>query len=391
MDNINLKNKDVIMNTYAQLPNIFTYGEDVYLIDEEGNKYLDFVAGIAVNGLGYSNKKLKNALIEQVDKLTHVSNLYYTDIQLKAANKLVTKLGFDKAFFCNSGAEAVEAAMKLARKYAKYKGYEQAHEIITMKNSFHGRTLGAITATGQIKYQKGLDPLLPGVYYADYNDFESVKALVSDKTCAIMLEVIQGEGGIVMADKEFLVKVKELCVEKDILLIFDEVQTGIGRTGYPCGFMYYNIKPDIIALAKGLGAGVPVGAMLATGEAAKGFNPGDHASTYGGNPLVMAAVDVVVDEVMSQDMLSHIQEMGLYLKEQLTLLQEEFDCIKELKGTGLIQGIKLSYAPKELTTKAYDKKLLLVGAGADVVRFVPPFTVQKKHIDEMISILKEVL
>lgn len=384
-------NKNVIMNTYAQLPNVFTHGEDVYLIDEDNNKYLDFVAGIAVNGLGYSNDILKTALKNQIDKLTHVSNLYYTDIELEAANKLCAKVGLDKVFFCNSGAEAVEASLKLARKYAKYKGHENKNQIISMKNSFHGRTLGAITATGQLKYQKGLDPLLPGVAYATYNNYESVKELVNENTCAIILEVIQGEGGIVMADKSFLEQVKQLCLKEDILLIFDEVQTGIGRTGYECGYMLHGVKPDIIALAKGLGAGVPVGAMLATSEAANGFNPGDHASTYGGNPLVMAAVNVVMDEVLSAEMLAHIKEMGDYLNKQLTMLQSSFDCIKEVKGTGLIQGISLTYPPKELTSRAYEKNLLLVGAGSDVVRFVPPFTITKQHIDDMISILKEVL
>jgi len=384
-------NKNVIMNTYAQLPNVFTHGEDVYLYDSEGNKYLDFVAGIAVNGLGYSNETLKTALKNQIDQLIHVSNLYYTDTELKAANKLVKHIGLDKVFFCNSGAEAVEAAIKLARKYAKHKGYDKANEIITMKNSFHGRTMGAISVTGQTKYQKGLDPLLPGIHYAQYNDFESVKALVSDATCAILLEVIQGEGGIVMAEKEFLTQVKQLCVDKDIVLIFDEVQTGIGRTGFPCGYMIYDVKPDIIALAKGLGAGVPVGAMLATNEVACGFNPGDHASTYGGNPLVCSAVNVVMDEVLSEDMLAHIKEMGDYLKTQLLELKNSFACIKEVKGIGLIQGISLTYPPKELTARAYEKNLLLVGAGTDVVRFVPPFTIQKKHIDDMIGILKEVL
>lgn len=384
-------NKDVIMNTYAQLPNVFTKGVDVYLIDDQGNKYLDFIAGIAVNGLGYSHDKLKNALKNQIDKLLHVSNLFYTDTQLKAANKLCEKVGFDKVFFCNSGAEAVEAGLKLARKYAKFKGYDNRNEIVSMINSFHGRTFGAISATGQLKYQKGLDPLLPGMSYAHYNNYESVEALVTDNTCAIILEVIQGEGGIVMAEKEFLLQVKQLCVDKDILLIFDEVQTGIARTGFPCGYMLHGVKPDIIALAKGLGAGVPVGAMLATSEAAQGFTPGDHASTFGGNPLVLAAVDVVMDEVLSENMLAHINEMGAYLKEQLLALKEEFECIKEVKGIGLMQGISLTYPPKELTSRAYDKKLLLVGAGTDVVRFVPPFTIEKKHIDDMIAILKEVL
>ena len=384
-------NKNVIMNTYAQLPNVFTHGEDVYLIDEEGNKYLDFVAGIAVNGLGYSNEKLKTAIKNQVDNLLHISNLFYTDTQLIAAEKICQKVGLDKVFFCNSGAEAVEAGLKLARKYANFKGYDNRYEIIAMKNSFHGRTFGAISATGQLKYQKDLAPLLPGVKHAEYNNYESVEALVTDQTCAIILEVIQGEGGIVMADKEFLVKVKQLCIDKDVLLIFDEVQTGIGRTGFACGYMMYGVKPDIIALAKGLGAGVPVGAMLATSQAAQAFKPGDHASTFGGNPLVLSAVNVVMDEVLSDEMLTHVKEVGNYLKSKLMELKNEFPCIKEVKGRGLMQGISLTYPPKELTARAYDKKLLLVGAGSDVVRFVPPLIIKKSQIDDMISILKEVL
>jgi len=385
------ENKSLLMNTYSQYPNVFVKGEDVYLIDQNGNRYLDFVAGIAVNALGYSNEVLKNALKEQVDQLLHCSNLYYTDAQLEAVKKLVDKTGMDKAFFCNSGAEAIEGSLKLARKYAKAKGHMNKTGIIAMTNSFHGRTFGAISATGQLKYQQGLDPLLPGINHVPYNDYDALLEKVTDNTCAILLEVIQGEGGIEMVDVDYLKQVKALSIEKDILLIYDEVQTGIGRTGYPCAYMMVGVKPDIIALAKGLGSGVPVGAIVSTKEAAIGFVPGDHASTFGGNPLAMTAVGVVMDEVINETMLAHVNAMGAYLKQQLLQLKEEFPCIKQVKGTGLIQGIALTYAPKELVAKAYAKGLLLVGAGSDVVRFVPPLVIQKKHIDECIQILREVL
>ncbi len=381
----------VLMNTYAQLPVTFTHGQGLYLVDDTGKKYLDFVAGIAVNGLGYSHTGLKLALKEQVDKLLHVSNLYYTDTMLKAAEALSKVTQMDKVFFCNSGAEAVEASLKLARKYAAAKGHKERYGYISMKNSFHGRTLGAITATGQTKYQKGLGPLLPGVSYAEYNNLSSVNSLIDEHTCAIVVEVLQGEGGIVPAKKEFLEGLRALCDKKDICLIFDEVQTGAGRLGEPCGHMIFGVKPDIMAMAKGLGAGVPVGACLAKEEIAIGFEPGDHASTFGGNPLAMAAVQVVVDEMLNEKMMKHVKEMGQYLKKSLEGLKEEFTCIKEVKGMGLMQGISLDYSPKELTLKALDEGLLLVGAGSDVVRFVPPLVVDKEAIDKMIEILRKVL
>lgn len=384
-------NKSLLMSTYSQNQCTFVKGEDVYLYDQSGKKYLDFVAGIAVNALGYSNDHLKNALKQQVDELLHCSNLYYNDAQLDAVKKLVEKTGMEKAFFCNSGAEAVEGSLKLARKYAKFKGHNDKNQIIAMTNSFHGRTFGAISATGQLKYQQGLDPLLPGITHVPYNDFAALEAVVTDKTCAVLLEVIQGEGGIETVNVEYLKKVRELCSEKDIMLIYDEVQTGIGRTGYPCAYMMVGVKPDIMALAKGLGSGIPVGAIVSTAEAAQGFVPGDHASTFGGNPLAMTAVSVVMDEVMNETMLAHVKEMGAYLKEQLQGLMDSFDCIKAIKGTGLIQGIALTFPPRELVVKAFEKGLLLVGAGSDVVRFVPPLVVEKHHIDECIQILKEVL
>lgn len=386
-----IENKAYLMNTYSQQELVLTKGEGMYLIDAEGKKYLDFVAGIAVNCLGYSFEPLKKALKEQVEELLHCSNLYYNDEQLRTVKKLCEKTGMDKAFFCNSGAEATEAAMKLARKYSKYKGYEDRSNIITMKNSFHGRTFGAITATGQTKYQKGLDPLLPGISYVEYNNIEELKAAVNEKTCAVMLEVIQGEGGIVSASKEFLEAARSLCDEKDMVLIYDEVQTGVGRTGYPMAYMKDGVKPDICAMAKGLGAGIPVGAMVCTQRVSVGFMPGDHASTFGGNPMSMAAANVVLDYALSEEMMEHVREMGSYLRTQLEQLKEEFTVITDLRGIGLMQGIALSYPPAQLTKKALEKGLLLVGAGADVVRFVPPFIVEKEQIDQMISILREVL
>ena len=385
------ENKACIMHTYNQLPNIFTHGEDVYLMDQEGNRYLDFVAGIAVNALGYSHQGLKDALHLQIDELLHCSNLYYNDEQLEAAKKITDITKMDRVFFCNSGTEAVEAALKLARKYAKHKGYEERYEIITMKNSFHGRTLGAISATGQTKYQNGLNPLLPGIKHVAYNDISALEEAVSENTCGIMMEVIQGEGGIVQADVEFIKAARKLCDEKGLVLIFDEVQTGIGRTGEICAYMHYNIKPDILALAKGLGGGVAVGAMLATEEVAQGFNPGDHAATFGGNPLAMAAVNVVLKEVSSELFIKHVQEMGEYLSQQLDILKAEFSSIEEIRGMGLMKGIALSIPPSEVVKKAYEKKLLIVGAGSNVVRFVPPLVVQKKHIDTCMTILREVL
>lgn len=382
---------DYIMNTYSQQPVTFVKGEGNYLVDENGNKYLDFVGGIAVNALGYSHEGLKQALHHQVDELLHCSNLYYNDEQLKAAKKLVSLLTLDEAFFCNSGAEAVEGAMKLARKYAKKQGYENRYEIITMTNSFHGRTLGAITATGQTKYQKGLDPLLPGIIHVPYNDEKALKEAINENTCAIMTEVIQGEGGIVSATPTFLETARTLCDAKDLLLIYDEVQTGMGRTGYPAAFMHHGIKPDVIALAKGLGSGVPVGAVVATHKAASGFSPGDHASTFGGNPLAMAAVNVVVDALSDQTFMAKVQEMATYLDQQLNRLMHEKESIVEVKGMGLMRGVAITKPLRPIIDACFDKGLLIVGAGSDVLRFVPPLVVTKDDIDQCIDILQEVI
>lgn len=376
-----------IMPTYGRFPLVITHGKGCYVYDEEHKKYLDMCAGIAVNLLGYGHEKLTKALQEQVTKLLHISNLYYNPNQIEAAQLLVENTLFDKVFFCNSGAEANEAAMKLARKYGKDKNRTQ---IITMKHSFHGRTCGALTATGQEKYQKYFLPLLPDVVYADYNNIESLKALMSNKTCAVLIEVIQGEGGIIPAEKEYLKQVNALCKANDVLLMIDEVQTGMGRTGKLFAFEHYGIQPDIVTTAKGLGGGVPIGAMLCT-EAANVFVSGDHASTFGGNPLATKAAEIVLKELMQTSLLEHVEEMGHYLTEQLTVIKEAFHIVKDVRGIGLMQGIEVDGNPRDIVNSCIEKGMLVVSAGTNVVRFVPPLVITKEHIDEAMGILKQTL
>ena len=384
------RGEKVVMKTYSRYPIAFDHGEGVYLWDSNGKKYLDFVAGIAVNSVGSNNERLVKAIAEQAAKLIHVSNLYYTKPQIELAEKLVKYSDFDKVFFCNSGAEANEAALKLCRKYAVMKN-KPGREIITMEHSFHGRTYGAVTATGQDKYHKGLDPLLPDIKYALYNDFESVKAAVNENTCAIMMEPIQGEGGVRPADKKFLEDVRALCTEKDILLVFDEVQTGVGRSG--CLFCYqkYGVVPDIATLAKGLAGGVPIGAMLTTDAVAAAFAPGDHASTFGGNPLATAAGNAVIDEIMENGILENVNKCGEHLTAKLNALKEKYSHIKEVRGMGLMQGIELDIPAADVVKTAIDNGLLLVGAGPDVVRFVPGLIITIDEIDEAMTILDKSL
>ena len=317
-----------IMHTYGRFPVVLDHGEGVYLYDENGKKYLDMYAGIAVNALGYNHPKLTETLQEQVKKMLHVSNYYYTKELVGAAKLIVENSIFDKVFFCNSGAEANEAALKLAKKYGKLKN-ENKNQIIAMKKSFHGRTHGALALTIQEKYQKSFMPLVPNIQAAEYNNIESVKALMSENTCAVILEVIQGEGGIIPAEKAFLQEVEALCKANDALLIVDEVQTGIGRTGTLLAFEQYGIKPDVVSMAKGLGGGVPIGAMACTAKADV-LVPGAHASTFGGNPLVTAATQVVLTELTQNGLLDHVKVVGAYLKEQLLALKDEFDCVKDV-------------------------------------------------------------
>ncbi|MCT4596274.1 MAG: aspartate aminotransferase family protein [Vallitalea sp.] len=385
------KGKTVFMNTYAQFPLVIDRGEGVYVFDNNGNKYLDFVAGIAVNSLGYKNDKLEKELTMQLSKLTHCSNLYWNEPAIEAAELLVESSKLDKVFFSNSGAEAVEGAMKLARKYAKKYLGKNKIEIITMKNSFHGRTYGAVTATGQTKYQKGLDPLLPGITYCDFNNIESLKNAINDNTCAVLLEPIQGEGGIKPANKQYLKDVRKICDDNNLVLIFDEVQCGVGRTGEMFAYMLYDVKPDIVALAKGLGAGVPIGAVIANEKVAEGFCPGDHATTFGGNPLVCTAAKVVLQELNKGNILNNVREQGKYLRKKLNEIKDKYDFVSDVRGHGLMLGIECSIPVKEIIAKCIEKGLLLVGSGTNVIRFVPPLVISSEEIVEGISIIGEVL
>lgn len=376
-----------IMNTYNRFPITLEKGDGMYVYDDTGKKYLDFVAGIAVNSLGHNNKKLTSAITEQAQTLIHCSNLYWTTPQVSLAKKLVELGDFDKAFFCNSGAEAIEGALKICRKYGSK---TKRSEIITMLHSFHGRTFGAITATGQPHYQEGLGELLPNIKYAEFNNFDSILNTVTDNTCAIFLEPIQGEGGIHPADKEFLKKVRKLCDEKDIMLIFDEIQCGVGRLGTFYAYQHFGVKPDGLCMAKGIAGGVPMGVLMATDKLAESFKPGDHASTFGGNPFAAACANVVVDELVS-GVLENVKGCGLYLTEKLKGLQKKYSFINDVRGVGLMQGIELDMPVAPIIKETIENGLLLVNAGKNVIRFVPSLIVTKEQIDDAINILDDVL
>ena len=381
---------DFIMNTYSRFPLVLEKGEGCYVWDNKGKKYLDFMAGIAVNTLGHGHKKLTYAISDQAKRLIHVSNFYWTQPLIDLGDKLVSHSDFDQAFFCNSGAEAVEGAMKLARKYAS-KNHPGRYEIIAMKNSFHGRTFGALTATGQDKYKKGLDPLVPGIMQADFNDFGSLLNLASEKTCAVLLEPVQGEGGIRPADEEYLKKVRQFCDEHDIMLIFDEVQCGVGRTGHFFAYEHYNICPDAVAMAKGLAGGVPIGAVLAKEKFSSAFGPGDHASTFGGNPLATAAANVVVDELFHGGVLENVQRVSAYLLKKLEALKDKFPTIIDVRGVGLLMGAEFKEPVAAIVDKCLENGLLIINAGANILRFVPPLIVNETEIDEGFEILEESL
>ncbi len=379
--------------TYAQLPIVIASGAGCTVTDTDGKTYLDFVAGIAVNALGYGDTDLAKALHAVIDAgITHCSNLYWNTPAVTAAASLVRLSGLKKVFFCNSGAEANEAALKLARKYGHLHKGPNANMVISMQNSFHGRTYGAVTATGQQKYHKGFAPMMPDIAYAQFNDLESVKQLVSERTCAILVEPIQGEGGIIPAERAFLEGLRALCDEQDILLIFDEVQCGMGRLGMPFAFQQFDVTPDAVSLAKGLGAGVPVGALVIGEQAADTFAPGDHASTFGGNFLAGAAAACMTEKLSDPQFLSHITGVSAYLAEQLTGLQKQFpDQITQVRGMGLMMGLAMKEPVRPLIAACLERRLLLVGAGTHVVRFVPPLTVTKADIDQAMGILTEVL
>ena len=387
--------EESILHTYNRFPVMFDHGEGCYLYDTEGKKYLDFAAGIAVNALGYHYPGYDEALKAQIDKLTHISNLYYNEPMSEAGEKLVKASGLAKAFFTNSGTEAIEGALKAARKYAytKYGKEAQKYEIIAMNHSFHGRSMGALSVTGTEHYREPFEPLISGVKFADFNDLESVKAQITDKTCAIITEVVQGEGGIYPAQKEFLGGLRALCDENDIILIFDEIQCGMGRTGYYFAWQSYGVKPDVMTCAKALGCGVPVGAfVLGEKAAAASLVPGDHGTTYGGNPFVCAAVSKVFDIFEQDGILAHVQELTPYLEEKLDTLVEKYPIVAARRGKGFMQGLVIEGATVgSVVTKALENGLLVISAGSDVLRLVPPLVITKENIDEMIEKLEKSL
>jgi acetylornithine/N-succinyldiaminopimelate aminotransferase len=392
-ENIIERAEGTVLHTYNRYPLVLERGEGVYLYDTDGKQYLDFVAGIAVQALGYHYPGYDEALKEQVDKLLHTSNLFYNIPAMEAAGKLVKASGMSKVFFTNSGTEAVEGAIKAARKYAWLKDKGNDHEIIAMNHSFHGRSMGALSVTGNKAYQAPFRPLIGGIRFADFNDLESVRAQISDKTCGIILETVQGEGGIYPAAEEFLKGVKALCEEHDILLILDEIQCGMGRTGYMFAWQEYDVKPNIMTCAKALGCGVPVGAFVLDEKAAKAsLAPGDHGTTYGGNPFACAAVSKVFDLFEENGIVEHVQEVGAYLTQRLDGLVEKYDFIEARRGKGLIQGLAIQGRPVgDIVVKSQEMGLLVITAGSNVLRLVPPLVIEKKHVDEMMEKLTRAL
>lgn len=380
-----------LLHTYNRYPIVLDRGEGVYLYDTDGNKYLDFAAGIAVCGLGYGHKKYTKALQEQVGKLLHTSNLYYSVPAAEAAEKLVKATQMDRVFFTNSGTEAIEGALKAARKYA-YTEQSGRYEIIAMEHSFHGRSMGAVAVTGTESYRKPFEPVMGGVKFAVYNDLDSVKAQMTDKTCAVIMETLQGEGGIYPIDPAFLQGVRKLCDDNNVLLILDEIQCGMGRTGSMFAWQDYGVKPDIMAMAKGIGGGVPVGAFAMTEKVAeKSLAPGDHGTTYGGNPLAGAAVSTVLDIFEEEHILDHVKEVAPYLEQKLDELAASHASVKLRRGKGLMQGLVLNVPVGDVITKAQKEGLLVISAGGNVLRIVPPLVITKEQIDEMAEKLEKAL
>ena len=381
-----------LLHTYNRFQVVLDKGEGVYLYDMEGKKYLDFCAGIAVFALGYGNKIYNDALKEQIDKVIHTSNYYYNVPAIEAAKKLKKISGMDRVFFTNSGAESIEGAIKAARKYAYLKDGRTDHEIIAMEHSFHGRTMGALSVTGNKKYREAFEPMIGNIRFATLNDFQSVLDQVTDKTCAILFETVQGEGGIYPATEEFMKQVKELCEERDILMILDEIQCGMGRCGEYYAWQRYGIKPDIMTSAKALGCGVPVGAFMMTEKvAAHSLTSGDHGTTYGGNPLAGAAINAVLDLFEENHIIEHVNQIGDYLAKRLDELVDKYDFITERRGVKLMQGLVFDRPVGDIIGKALEKGLILINAGPNIVRFVPPLVIEEEHVDKMIEILTSCL
>ncbi|MCR4656660.1 MAG: aspartate aminotransferase family protein [Lachnospiraceae bacterium] len=380
-----------LLHTYNRFPVVFDHGEGVRLYDVDGKEYLDFFAGIAVHALGYGNREYKEALKAQIDKITHTSNLFYNEPAVNAARSLTELTGLERVFFTNSGAEAIEGAVKAARKYSYVKDGHTDHEIIAMEHSFHGRTMGALSVTGTKAYRDPFLPMIGNIRYAVFNELESVEALINEKTCAVILETIQGEGGIVPGTSEFIKGVRKLCDEKGLLMIIDEVQCGMGRSGKMFAYEEYGVKPDILTLAKGLGSGVPVGAFLMTEKTAQSsLTAGDHGSTYGGNPFACAAVNAVLDQFEKLDILENVGKAGAYLSEKLAELKNQYSFIKDVRGRGLIQGIELDETVKasDVCNKALENGLVVISASGNVIRLIPPLIITKEDIDEMLEKLK---
>ena len=385
------KDKDDYMPVFARYNIVLDHGDGPYLYDTNGKKYIDYLAGIAVNVVGHNYKPLVDAISRQAAKMIHCSNLYYTEVQVEAAEKLKKLSDMDKVFFGNSGAEANEGAIKLARKYATDIDPEKI-QIISALHSFHGRTIATLTATGQDHYHHGFGPLPEGFDYVPFNDIEALEAKMSDKTCAVMLEAIQGEGGVHMPDEDYLPKVRALCDKYNAVLIFDEVQCGMGRTGTFFGCQQFGVKPDIVTLAKGLAGGVPIGAFLATDKVASAFHPGDHGSTFGGNPLACAAACVVLDALTKDNLMKNAVEVGAYLKEKFNAYKEKYPTlIKDVRGRGLILGMELSRPGREIANECLDYGAIINCTAGNVLRFVPPLNITKAHVDELIAILDKVL
>jgi predicted acetylornithine/succinylornithine family transaminase len=380
-----------IMNTYRRTPIALVKGKGALVEDAQGRQYLDFIAGIAVCNLGHAHPKVVKAIRKQAKELMHVSNLYYTRPQAEVAALLTRNSFADKVFFCNSGAEANEAAIKLARKYAHENLGPDKFELITMKDSFHGRTMATITATGQEKFQFGFTPLLDGFRYVPFNDPEALEAAITPRTCGIMLEPVQGEGGVIIPQDDYLARVREICDRHKLLMIVDEVQTGIGRTGKLFAYEYSGIKPDIMTLAKALGNGFPVGVMLATDEVARAFSPGNHASTFGGNPLAMAAVRATLKTILEDDILENCLETGAYFLEKLQQLKKRHDIITDVRGRGLMLACSLSIEGAGIVAKCQEEGLLINCTGGKTLRFVPPLIITRQDVDKAIYILDDVM
>jgi acetylornithine aminotransferase len=381
----------VIAKTYNRFPIVLTKGQGCRLWDTEGREYIDFVSGIAVCNLGHAHPKVSEALSKQADILLHVSNLYYTEPQIELAYRLTQNSFADRVFFCNSGAEANEAAIKLARKYVKDKGEKDRYRIITMEKSFHGRTMATLSATGQDKIKKGFEPLLEGFDHIPFNDIEALRKSIGPSTCAVLLEPIQGEGGVRCPDPDYLKAVRRLCDETGILLIFDEIQTGMGRTGKLFAYEHFGIEPDIMTLAKALANGLPIGAMLAREDVAESFGPGAHASTFGGTPIVTAASIQVVKVLLEENIIGHCAEMGAYFKEKLSGLKAGHESIVDVRGMGLLLGMKLKIEGDAIVNSCMEKGFLINCIQGNILRFIPPLIIEKEEIDALVACLDKML